>query len=118
MRFRRHPATTRRPLPAPLDAEAWSRCCPDRCACDLPIVLRFREVSPMNKILPILISAFVAATTFAQTPAPPADPPPPPPPPNRKPRKAAPAPAPPPDAKAKPDQGVRKLSRRERKDRI
>src|SRR3954451_684192 len=62
----------------------------------------------MNKILSILISALVAATTVAQTP-PPADP---------RPQPAQAAPAPPPDAKAKPDQGVRKLSRRERKDRI
>src|SRR4051794_12018501 len=99
MRFRIHPATTPQPLPAPLDAEAWSRCCPDRCACDLPIVLGFRGVPPINKILPILIPAFAAATTFAKTPAPPADPQP-------HPAQAAPAPAPapPPDAKAKPDQ--------------
>jgi Ca-activated chloride channel family protein len=61
----------------------------------------------MNKILAILISAFVAAAAFAQTP--PADP---------QPQPAQAAPTPPPDAKAKPDQGVRKLTRRERKDRI
>src|SRR3954449_1814724 len=113
MHCQRHPATMLRPLPARLDAEESSRCCPGRFACDLRIVLRFREVSPMNKIVTLLISAMVAATTFAQTPAPPADPQP-------QPAQAAPAPAPapPPDAKAKPDQGVRKLSRRERKDRI
>src|ERR1700704_3918941 len=78
-----------------------------------PIVLRIPEVSPMNKIVAILISAMVAATAFAQTPPATPDPQP-------QPAQAAPAPAPaaPPDAKAKPDQGVRKLSRRERKDRI
>jgi Ca-activated chloride channel family protein len=64
----------------------------------------------MNKIVAILISAMVAATAFAQTPPATPDP---------QPAQAAPpAPTPPPDAKAKPDQGVRKLSRRERKDRI
>jgi Ca-activated chloride channel family protein len=67
----------------------------------------------MNKILPLLISAMVAATVFAQTA----------PDPQPQPAQAAPAPAPAPapDAKAKqpaPDQGVRKLSRRERKDRV
>src|SRR5205807_4545426 len=66
---------------------------------------------PMNKIVAILISAMVAATALAQTTPATPDP---------QPAQAAPAPAPapPPDAKAKPDQGVRKLSRRERKDRI
>src|SRR5438094_828029 len=73
------------------------------------IVLRIDEVSPMNKIVAILISAMVAAAASAQTPATPPDPQP-------APAQAAPAPAP--DAKAKPDQGVRKLSRRERKDRV
>src|SRR5258706_13948871 len=74
-----------------------------------PIVLRIEEVSPMNKIVAILISAMVAATVFAQTPPATPDP---------QPQPAQAAPASPPDAKAKPDQGVRKLSRRERKDRI
>src|SRR5438270_7681523 len=76
----------------------------------LPILLPIDEVSPMNKIVAILISALFAATAFAQTA----------PDPQPQPAQAAPAPAPapPPDAKAKPDQGVRKLSRRERKDRI
>src|SRR6266550_2119510 len=75
------------------------------------IVLRIDEVSPMNKIVAILISAMVAAAVSAQTTPAPSDPQP-------APAQAAPAPAP--DAKAKPapDQGVRKLSRRERKDRI
>jgi len=69
----------------------------------------------MNKIIAVLIAVmFAAVATFAQTP--PAQPDP-------QPAQAAPAaaPAPAPDAKAKPpapDQGVRKLSRRERKDRI
>ena len=64
----------------------------------------------MNKIVAILISAMVAATAFAQTtPADAATAT------RRRPHRP---PAPPPDAKAKPDQGVRKLSRRERKDRI
>src|SRR5882724_5560559 len=65
----------------------------------------------MNKIIAVLIAVmFAAVATFAQTP--PAQPDP-------QPAPAAAAPAP--DAKAKPpapDQGVRKLSRRERKDRI
>src|SRR3954454_5361899 len=113
MHCQRHPATMLRPLPARLDAEESSRCCRGRFACDLPIVLRFREVSPMNKIVTLLISAMVAATAAAQTAPTPSDPQP-------QPAQAAsaPAPPPPPDAKAKPDQGVRKLSRRERKDRI
>src|SRR5437764_2494231 len=103
MRCQRHPAATSPPLPAPLDAEASWRCCPGRFACVLPIVLRIDEVSPMNKIVAILISALVAATTFAQTPPATPDPQP-------QPVQAAPAPVPtpPPDAKAKPDQGVRK----------
>jgi len=66
----------------------------------------------MNKIVPVLIFAlFVAASTFAQTPPAQADP---------QPAPATPAAAPAPDGKAKPpaDLGVRKLSRRERKDRI
>jgi Ca-activated chloride channel family protein len=75
----------------------------------LPIVVRIDEVSLMNTIIAVLISAMVAAAAFAQTAPPPADP---------QPQPAQAAPAPPPDAKAKPDQGVRKLSRRERKDRI
>src|SRR5438067_4978893 len=110
MRFQRHPAATSPPLPALLDGEASWRCCPGRFACVLPIVLPIDEVSPMNKIVAILISALFAATAFAQTA----------PDPQPQPAQAAPAPAPapPPDAKAKPDQGVRKLSRRERKDRI
>jgi GWxTD domain-containing protein len=67
----------------------------------------------MNKILPLLISAMVAATAFAQTA----------PDPQPQPAQAAPAPAaaPPPEAKLKQpaaDQGVRKLSRRERKERV
>src|SRR3954454_18003331 len=62
----------------------------------------------MKKILPILISATFAAAAFAQTA----------PEPQPQPAQTAPAPPPAPDAKAKPDQGVRKLSRRERKDRI
>jgi len=66
----------------------------------------------MNKVIAVLIAAMLASVaTFAQTP--PAQPAPQP-----APAAAAPASAPAPEAKAKPDQGVRKLSRRERKDRI
>ena len=62
----------------------------------------------MNKIVAILISVMLAVTAAAQTTPP-------------DPQPAAPQAAAAPDAKAKPappDQGVRKLSRRERKDRI
>ncbi|MEA2337026.1 MAG: hypothetical protein QOE82_1033 [Thermoanaerobaculia bacterium] len=65
----------------------------------------------MKKMVAVLISVMVVSAAAAQTPATPPDPQPAPP-------QASAAPAPPPDAKAKPDQGVRKLSRRERKDRI
>jgi len=80
----------------------------------------------MNKILAVLISALlVAAASAAQTPPTQPDPQPAPAAP-ASPAPASPAPAQtpapaPPDAKAKkeaPDLGVRKLSRRERKDRI
>src|SRR3954451_18171170 len=66
----------------------------------------YPEVSPMNKILAVLISVMVVSAAAAQTTPDPQPAPP----------QASPAPAP--EAKAKPDQGVRKLSRRERKDRI
>ncbi|HSY48695.1 MAG TPA: VWA domain-containing protein [Thermoanaerobaculia bacterium] len=73
----------------------------------------------MNKIQAVLISALlVAVAAAAQTP--PAQPDPQPAPAPAVPAPATPAP-PPPDAKSKaaaPDQGVRKLSRRERKERI
>src|SRR4051794_23748326 len=144
MHCQRHPATMLRPLPARLDAEESSRCCRGRFACDLPIVLRFREVSPMNKIVTLLISAMVAATAAAQTaptpsdpqpqpaqaapaPAPPPPPqtappkaPPPPPPPHPHPPRPPrpPPPPPPPTPKTNPNRGPPKLPRRERKDRI
>src|SRR5258706_602171 len=78
-----------------------------------PIRIPIRIRGPqMNKILVVLIAAtFAAMATFAQTPPAQPDPQP-------APAPAAPAPASAPDAKAKPDQGVRKLTRRERKDRI
>jgi Ca-activated chloride channel family protein len=67
----------------------------------------------MNKMVAVLIAAmFASSATFAQTPPEQPEPAP-------APAQAAPAPAP--DAKAAtavPDLGVRKLSRRERKDRI
>jgi len=66
----------------------------------------------MNKIAAVLISAMVAAAAAAQST---------PPDPQPAPVPAQTAPTPAPDAKAKPappDQGVRKLSRRERKDKI
>jgi Ca-activated chloride channel family protein len=72
----------------------------------------------MNKMVAVLIAAmFAASATFAQTPPEQPEPQPAPAPVSEQP--APPAPAP--DAKAKaavPDLGVRKLSRRERKDRI